>query len=68
MLRRWKYPKNYLDMCKYFSFINLHGQTIILDSFCAAIKIIPDRASVHTKERLWWRDFCDGARLRRADL
>ena len=55
-------------MCKYFSFINLHGQTIILDSFCAAIKIIPDRASVHTQERLWRRDFCDGAKLRRADL
>ena len=26
------------------------------------------RASVHTQERLWRRDFCDGAKLRRADL
>ena len=54
--------------CKYFSFINLHGQTIILDCFCAAIKIIPATASVHTQERLWLPDFCDGAKLRRADL
>ena len=46
--------------CKYFSFINLHGQTIILDSFCGAIKIIPATASVHTQERLWRRDLCDG--------
>ena len=38
------------------------------DSFCAATKIIPDRASVHTQERLWRVDFCDGAKLRRADL
>ena len=30
------------------------------DSFCAVMKIIPDRASVHTQERLWWRDFCNG--------
>lgn len=46
--------------CKYFSLINLHGQTIILDCFCAAIKIIPDRASVDTQGRLWRRDLCDG--------
>ena len=56
------------SFCKYFSFINLHGQTIILDSFCAAMKIIPATASVHTQERLWRRDFCNGAKLRRADL
>ena len=54
--------------CKYFSFINIHGQTFILDSFCAAIKIIPDRVSVHTQERLWRRDLCGEAKLRRADL
>ena len=40
----------------------------MLDSFCAATKIIPDMASVPTQERLWRRDFCDGANLRRADL
>ena len=40
----------------------------MLDSFCAATKIIPDMASVPTQERLWRRDFCDGAKLRRADL
>ena len=28
----------------------------------------PVRASVHRKERLWPRGFCDGANLRRADL
>ena len=38
------------------------------DSFGAAMKIIPDRAPVHTQERLWRRDFSDGAKLRRADL
>ena len=32
------------------------------------MKIIPDMASVHTKERLWRRDFCDVAKLRSADL
>ena len=40
----------------------------IMNSFCAATKIISDRASVHTKERLKRRDFCDGAKLRRAAL
>ena len=34
----------------------------------AATKIIPDRASVQTQERLRWRDFCDEAKLRLADL
>ena len=38
------------------------------DSFGAAMKIIPDRAPVHTQERLWRRDFSDGAKTRRADL
>ena len=37
-------------------------------TLCAAKKIIPERASVHTQEQLWQRDFCDGAKLRRADL
>ena len=41
---------------------------IIPDSFCAAQKIIPDRDSVHTQERLSWRDFCDEEKLCRADL
>ena len=40
----------------------------ILDSFCAPAKIIPDKASVHTQERLWQRDFRDTAKLRRAHL
>ena len=40
----------------------------IPDSFWAATKIILDRALVHTKERLSRRDFCDGAKLRCADL
>jgi len=38
------------------------------DSFCAVKKIIPDRASVYTHERLWGRNFCDGEKLCRADL
>ena len=35
---------------------------------CVASKIIPERASVHTKQRFWRRVFCDGATLRRANL
>ena len=38
------------------------------ERFCVAVKTIPDKASVHTQERLWRRDFCDGAKLRRADF
>ena len=40
----------------------------IPDSFHATTKIIPDRSSVHTQERFWWRDFSDGVKLHRADL
>ena len=36
--------------------------------FCTATKIIPDRAPVHIQEQLRRRDFCDGAKVRRADL
>ena len=32
------------------------------ERFCVAVKTIPDKASVHTQERLWRRDFCDGAK------
>ena len=38
------------------------------DSFCVVTKIIPDRASVYTHERLWRHNFCDGEKLCRADL
>ena len=37
-------------------------------SFCATKNIIPDRASIHTQERLWQREFREGAKLRHADL
>ena len=40
----------------------------MLNSFCAATEIIPDRASVHTQKLVRRRDLCDGAKLRRADL
>ena len=40
----------------------------MLGSFCAAAKIIPDRASVHTQKLVRRRDLCDEAKLRRADL
>ena len=40
----------------------------MLDSFCAATKIIPDTASLHTQKLVRRRDLCDGAKLRRADL
>ena len=38
------------------------------DSFCAAAKIIPDRASVCTQELMWLHNCCDGAKLWGADL
>ena len=38
------------------------------DSFCATTKIIAERVCAHSQERLWWCDFCDGAKLRSADL
>ena len=38
------------------------------DSFCTAMKIIVKRACAHSQERLWWHDFCDGAKLRSARL
>ena len=40
----------------------------IPDSFRAGIKIILERVSVHTQKTVWRRDFCDRAKLRRADL
>ena len=40
----------------------------MLDSFCAATKIIPDRAFVHSQKLVRRRDLSDGAKLRRADL
>ena len=36
----------------------------MLESFCAAKKIIPERASVHTQKWLVRPDVCDGAKLR----
>ena len=39
------------------------------DNFCAAKKLVLNKASVHTQKRLWRRDFCDGAtKLRCANL
>ena len=38
----------------------------ILDRICFGTKTILDRASVHT--RLWRRGFCDGEKMRSADL
>ena len=29
--------------------------------------IFTHRASLHKQEWLWWRDFCDGAKMLRAD-
>ena len=40
----------------------------ISNSFLTATKIIPDIVSVHTQERSWRPDFCDGAKLPYADL
>ena len=39
----------------------------ILDSFWTGTKTTQDRASVYTRERWFWRDFCHGAKLRRAE-
>ena len=40
-----------------FKLIKGYVQTMV-DSFCAATKIIPDRASVHTQKWLGRPDFC----------
>ena len=40
----------------------------VLDYLCAVKRIIPHTASVHTKERWFWRDFCNGAKLHHLDL
>ena len=41
---------------------------ILPNKSCAGTKTIPERASVHTQEQRFWREFYDGAKLRRADL
>ena len=38
------------------------------NTFYPSTKTISDRTSVHTLELLQRRDFCDGAKMRRADL
>ena len=40
----------------------------IPDRFCAGTKTIPDKASVHTRQQLFRSGFCNGAKLRHADL
>ena len=42
--------------------------TLFRIAFAHAPKIVAERASVHTQERFCRRDFCDRAKLRRADL
>ena len=56
----------YCEPLKFVLVITLLGYVLIPD--CAATKIISDRASLQTQERLWRRDFVDGATLRHADL
>ena len=54
---------------QYVNYITASYHTIrILDTFCAAAKIVLDIASVHTQGRFWRRDFFDELKLRRADL
>ena len=43
------------------------GLHTLPDSFRGATKIITNKAFVQTQERLWRRDFCDVAKLRRAE-
>ena len=38
------------------------------DAIYAGTKTIPKRASVHRQEQIFWREFYDGAKLRRTDL
>ena len=45
-----------------------HAPKFPLPLSTLATQAIPDRTSVHTQDLLWRRDFCDGAKLRRADL
>ena len=59
MLKNIENPETYIKALQ--SSEDLGCVHTISDSFCAATNIIPDRASVHTQERLSRRDFCDGA-------
>ena len=47
----------------YFGYVNM-----IPNSVGAATRIIQDTTSFHTQEWLLWREVCDRAKLRRADL
>ena len=49
-------------------FANFGYVNMIPNSVGAATRIIQDTASFHTQEWLLWREVCDGAKLRRADL
>ena len=51
-----------------YTYRNLECVHTLPDRFSAAWKKILVRAFVHIRERLWWRDFCNGAKLRRANL
>ena len=42
--------------------------TLYWIGFVPPRKLYPDSLSVHTQERLWWRDFWNMAKLRRAAL
>ena len=42
--------------------------TLYWIGFVPLRKLYPDSLSVHTQERLWWRDFWDTAKLRSAAL
>lgn len=48
-----------------FKRCRLYSAHTTLDSFSTPTKTIPDGASVHTQEQLWWRNFCDREKLRR---
>ena len=62
----WQYVN---DITALFVFDLLVGNYIrILDSFCAAAKIVLDGASVHRQEWFWRRDVFDELKLPRADL
>ena len=42
--------------------------TLYWIAFAPLRKLYRKGPNLHTQKRLWRRDFCDGAKLRRADL
>ena len=72
LIHTWAHPFHCIDplfiqFMMIFKLAHLQPPMERILRLCSVHSIL-DRTSVHRKERLWPRGFCDGANLRRADL